>query len=97
MTSSSDRPLSAEPHTPGPWFVLPSNPLCIENFAGNIGIVNLASASEADARLISAAPDMYELCLELLEWIHGNRTGRCLTDDMSQRLVATIAKVKGKP
>lgn len=43
--------------TPGPWKVDPKHPLCIESGEGNIGLVNLARASEADARLIAAAPD----------------------------------------
>jgi hypothetical protein len=46
-------------HTPGPWRVDPTHPLCIESDRGNIGLVNIARASEADARLIAAAPELF--------------------------------------
>ena len=51
-------------HTPGPWMVdRTCGGLAIESAAhGNIGIVNLARGSKADAALIAAAP-------ELLEWV----------------------------
>lgn len=52
-------------HTPGPWRVDPTHSLCIESNHGNIGLVNLARASKADARLIAAAPRMYELIAKL--------------------------------
>ena len=51
-------------HTPGPWHVYERNSLCIESAAGNIALVNLARASEADARLIAAAPDLLKLARE---------------------------------
>ena len=52
--------------------------------------------AKANARLIAAAPEMYGLCKELMDWVHGKRTGRCLTDDMAQRLSVAIAKVEGR-
>jgi len=47
-------------------------------------------------RLSKAAPDMYALCKELLDWVHGKRSGRCLTDEMTQRLVTAIDKAEGR-
>jgi hypothetical protein len=35
-----------------------ANPLCIEARDGNVALVNLARANEADARLIAAAPEL---------------------------------------
>lgn len=50
--------MKSQSFTPGPWTLFPSNPLCIEAPSGNVGLVNLARGSEADARLMSAAPDL---------------------------------------
>ena len=54
-------------HTPGPWYV---DGLAIQ--AGphnNIGVVNLARASQADACLIAAAPELAEaLQLFVSQW-----------------------------
>lgn len=49
-------------HTPGPWRVdAACGGLAIESERhGNIGLVNLARASKADARLIAAAPELIE-------------------------------------
>jgi len=52
--------------------------------------------ANANARLIAAAPDMYKICRELLDWVHGKRPGRCVTDDMTQRLSAALAKAEGR-
>jgi hypothetical protein len=52
-------------HTPGPWHLFPKNPLCIEARDGNVALVNLARSSEADARLIAAAPDLLEALKKL--------------------------------
>jgi hypothetical protein len=47
-------------HTPGPWHLFERNHLCIESDTGNVALCNLARNSEADARLIAAAPDGLE-------------------------------------
>lgn len=57
--------MSTDLHTPGPWHVLPRNPLCIERAQGNIGLVNLARASEADARLTQKGIDV----LDAMAWL----------------------------
>lgn len=53
----------ARTHTPGPWHVDQTcGGLAIESVRhGNIGLVNLARASKADARLMSCAPDLLAL------------------------------------
>lgn len=48
-------------HTPGPWYQLHRQPLCIESPTGNVALCNLARASDADAKLIAAAPDLLAL------------------------------------
>jgi hypothetical protein len=55
-------------HTPGPWHTDSTvDGLAIESAShGNIGLVNLARASKADARLIAAAPDLVDGCNALL-------------------------------
>lgn len=62
-------------HSPGPWHVLPTNPLCIEAADGNVGLVNLARGSEADAHLIAAAPELLEALRELVEQFDAYRNG----------------------
>lgn len=58
-------------HTPGPWEVRDGDPLT-ENLIANVrglrvfGGFNPASCGE-DARLIAAAPDMYEVLKGILE------------------------------
>lgn len=97
-------------HTPGPWECYHDDGR-EEYKIGHerdvpVGIRHIATVSlgydepveteqHANAHLISAAPEMYGLCKELLDWIHGKRTGRCLTADMTQRLSVTIAKAEG--
>lgn len=55
-------------HTPGPWRVDPSMSLCIDSPSGNVGLMNLArpkAESEANARIVAAAPDLLEALIEL--------------------------------
>lgn len=81
-------------HTPGPWRVDPTHRLCIESAAGNIGLVNLARNSEADARLIAAAPELLALCESWLtdfpEFLCECGTPECRTT----KLRAVIAKAR---
>ena len=57
----------SEKHTPGPWRRdAACGGLAIESEKhGNIGLVNLARASMADARLIAAAPELLEALHEI--------------------------------
>jgi hypothetical protein len=84
-------------HTPGPWRIDPEHPLCIESGRGNIALVNLARASEADARLIAAAPEMLEALklaqmriLELSLWAKVPADGQTFN-----AVCAAIAKAEG--
>lgn len=82
-------------HTPGPWHLLPKNPLCIESRHGNIGLVNLARASEADARLIAAAPDLLEVLRDVVQYGGGMEY-----DDwrgLMKRAESAVAKAEGRP
>jgi hypothetical protein len=95
-------------HTPGPWHIeertdMEGYWIAIPAPIGRKVIAEVDtgfdepwdSMQHANAHLIAAAPDMYSICKELLDWVHGNRPGRCLTDDMTQRLVAAIGKAEG--
>lgn len=53
-------------HTPGPWHLFERNSLCIESASGNVALCNLARNSEADAKLIAAAPDLLAALTSLL-------------------------------
>lgn len=93
-------------HTPGPWSVYERNPLCIESPHGNIGLVNLARASEADARLIAAAPDLLAALKEMGDWIAAGLQAsdeawpdaRCLqhTEEIAARAHAAVDKAEGR-
>ena len=78
MTPSREQP------TPGPWRVDPTHSLCIESNHGNIALVNLARASEADARLIAAVHDMRDALRKFVtaakswhDFHHGSATVQC--------------------
>ena len=77
-------------HTPGPWTV---DRLCIQAPDGNVALVNLARASDADARLIAAAPDLLEACKGVYdEHEHDHAPRQCFVCD---KLAAAIAKAEG--
>jgi len=79
-------------HTPGPWRVdATCGGLAIESERhGNIGLVNLARASKADARLIAAAPELLDVARKaLVAW-----TGDGPPIDLDE-LRAAIAKATG--
>lgn len=98
-------------HTPGPWRERAPNidgevdetyreiTAGVGHFPdepGERGFKLVSFISPADARLIAAAPDLYDVCKELRDWIHGLRPGRCLTDEISQRLIAALDKAEGR-
>lgn len=87
--------MSADAHTPGPWFV---DELCIESAVhGNIGLINIARRSKADARLFAAAPDLLEALRVYVaydEYINGP-DGDPSTDRL-QKAKAALAKAGGK-
>lgn len=69
MTEKCNITTDRQLHTPGPWHVYSRNSLCVESATGNIALVNLARASEADARLIAAAPDLLAALKDLADWL----------------------------
>ena len=87
-------------HTPGPWRADPScNGLAIESAAhGNVGIVNLARASVADARLIAAAPDLLEACQTVLAGFDRGIAVDANTVNglVAARLRSAVAKAEGR-
>ena len=85
-------------HTPGPWHCDEScGGLAIESKAhGNVGLVNLARASKADAQLIAAAPELLHALQALMDaWPEGEA---CINPASSafDLAYAAIAKVEGK-
>jgi hypothetical protein len=75
-------------HTPGPWTV---DRLCIQAPDGNVALVNLARASDADARLIAAAPDLLEAAKAMTE-----PAGEIAYRERWMALKAAIAKAEGR-
>jgi len=63
MTETNSTLLAEASHTPGPWVV---DGLTVESVSGgNICLLNLArqkSATNANARLVAAAPDLLAAC-----------------------------------
>ena len=92
-------------HTPGPWWVDNRRPHGALQIQGRhrgpgssfcVASVNYYEDDAANANLIAAAPDLYQICKEVLDWVHGKRAGDCITNDITQRLVSAINKVEGK-
>lgn len=77
-------------HTPGPWHLFPSNPLCIEAKDGNVALCNLARSNEADARLIAAAPELLDALKDMVETFSGYQ------GLMFARVKLAIEKAEGK-
>jgi hypothetical protein len=53
-------------HTALPWWVDPNHGLCIESLTGNVGLLNLARACEADALLIVTAVNYHDKLMAML-------------------------------
>ena len=71
-------------HTPGPWY---ADGLAIQ--AGpnnNIAVVNLARASQADADLIAAAPDLAAVLREVADFWAAGDAPQALTDKINAAL-----------
>ena len=89
-------------HTPGPWMVdRTCGGLAIESAAhGNIGIVNLARASKADAALIAAAPDVLAALKDALRSARhdfdAGEKGEAEFRSAYSEQFAAIAKAEGK-
>lgn len=97
---------TTDQHTPGPWRLLKPGSLCIEAPDGNVAVVNFARASNADALLIAAAPDLLALAKQYLSecsecngsgttWDRDNCTHTIDCPDCAD-IRAVIAKAEGK-
>lgn len=91
--------LAEEKHTPGPWFVLKKDSACIEAPSGNVAVANLARMSNADVRLIAAAPDLLqalkaikERCASLSIHCTDQETG----EPFYTAICAAISKAEGR-
>ena len=93
-------------HTPGPWHVIEA---CYEAYRGShsIGSVDVRVAKvarngvddvegEANARLIAAAPDLLEACVEAIQALDAEFSQR-ITDVNFPLLRAAVAKATGGP
>jgi len=86
-------------HTPGPWHQLPGNNIVIESQSGNVALCNLARNSDADARLIAAAPELLEalngLYEDQLDYIRINNLSGAENNHWMKAAKAAIAKAVG--
>ena len=94
-------------HTPGPWEISCSNPLKIISNTEYGGIVAESSAwwystdqAIENARLIAAAPEMYEALIELLYRVNRNdmwvRGGNATEQRNRQHIVGKIRAILAK-
>lgn len=90
-------------HTPGPWALMPGNPLQVTDMLGHPDPLYLAeingnnkAQAAADARLIAAAPDL----LEALQHLLTDAIALDLRDSAFSGVLiearAAIAKAEGK-
>lgn len=105
-------PQAAMKHTPGPWrinqddrttvYVLrevlggAEEPAICATVASGIASLPLAEA-EANARLIAAAPDLYEVCKLMLDYMapdHNNGHSAAWTENTISLARAALAKVE---
>ena len=97
---------SAMAHTPGPWMYEPSTQaryswlVLTADFDENrnVGLVICRTSdgiSEADARLIAAAPDLYAACKAALADRFGGDDPCCDNDPITNRLRAALRKAEG--
>jgi hypothetical protein len=89
-------------HTPGPWeLVQERDYLNIQETKTNLIVAHICSVSEADARLIAAAPEMFEMCKLLLPIMQdiaddGHiRRGESRKGEHADKLREVLAKVEG--
>ena len=98
-------------HTPGPWTVSPNYIASVEGAifgdgklytVANCGGLqsnfhpDLRDIQAANARLISAAPDLLSVCVQIYgDAIEGLVRGQ-LSPELLERLAAAIAKAEGK-
>lgn len=97
--------------TPGPWYISVDARNCpsvrtkggyvafapsIANYGDPLRYMDEASEIQANARLIAAAPDMYEALIDIARYL-GNRPFKSDGEELIiYRCKATIAKAEGK-
>jgi hypothetical protein len=81
---------AAPPFTPGPWYIseTSSNKKGVFSEAQPVAIVEIIGFplrrkknSDANARLIAAAPELYAACLAITEWDKAEKTALPYDDD----------------
>ena len=81
-------------HTPGPWeLVQERDYLNIQETKTNLIVAQFCSVSEANARLIAAAPEMYDVLSELLDTLEMSKGYGF--DEEYDKLREVLAKVDG--
>ena len=82
-------------HTPGPWHIGPHYKSDVESAFGRICECGITRGrnSEANARLIAAAPELYDAVKEYLDW--GPMTGSD-RDLFNGKFSKAIAKAEGQ-
>ena len=92
----------SEKFTPGPWFVVPQGCFVADRkveFDGDGARVGetpnmcIECASEADAHLIAAAPDMYEAVETALECLENKGFARAYVEDLLRN---ALRKARGE-
>ena len=92
----------SEKFTPGPWFVVPQGCFVADRkveFDGDGARVGetpnmcIECASEADAHLIAAAPEMYEAAETALECLENNGFARAYVEDLLRN---ALRKARGE-
>ncbi len=88
-------------HTPGPWSYKAGDSILYIQSKGIIAKVGIAGywekyspEDEANARLISAAPD---LLAALREFVHPYQSATLTEREQREKALAAIAKAEGKP
>ena len=82
-------------HTPGPWeLVQERDYLNLQEKDTNLVIAQFMGASNEDARLIAAAPEMHEVLSELLDALEISKNYGW--DEEYEKVRAVLAKVKGE-
>lgn len=87
-------------HTPGPWKITHTalNGYRVSDSTGwGVAVVLKDTNDDANARLIAAAPDMFELLERTIKRLEQwDRDNICYDDDLYTDLINTVAEIKGE-
>ena len=64
--------MSAAKHTPGPWKLITGGPMLVTADESAVIATRLGGVSEANARLIAAAPELAEALARVAEFLDAN-------------------------